>query len=420
MRFVQNVVPARFDAFSAAHPLNHYSKMSAFIGLSYPEYYAGDLLGVEDDVGRLIANAVMLHKKTAVPPGQFSYCQYGFNLDIEDRELIRFFAANLKRFAAEKGSFLLRMDFNITRREHYKDGKVKEDGFDHEYVTELLQEEGFTHLGYNYGYSGNWMSRYTYRLDLHQPWKDVLKGIKRCGTYTTKNEQRRVRVRPGTIEELPVLVESENELSQKLGFRPKEISWFRRLWRTYAPYAHYYIVETNYHEALENLRSLLKENEDHVLIMKDEKKIAQLNKTTEALRKEIAEIEAAGADVNETVPLGAKFIIRIGENVWNVNMYTKKTFLNFRGAFALHRYAIEDMYRNGAGTYDFEGISGSLDPNDEYYGQQDFKKSFGGDFLEFLGEFDAVIDSRKYDLWLRSDRLYRRARRKIRYLLNHR
>lgn len=63
----------------------------------------------------------------------------------------------------------------------------------------------------------------------------------------------------------------------------------------------------------------------------------------------------------------------------------KKTLMNFRAAFALHRYAIEDLYNQGAKTYDFEGISGSLDPNDEYYGQQDFKKSFGGDFLEFLG-----------------------------------
>ena len=92
--------------------------------------------------------------------------------------------------------------------------------------------------------------------------------------------------------------------------------------------------------------------------------------------------------------------------------------MNFRGAFALHRYAIEDLKNLGAETYDFEGISGSLDEKDEYHGQQEFKKSFGGDFLEFLGEFDAVLDEGKYQRWRKSDQLYRRIRRKVRYIVN--
>ena len=53
-----------------------------------------------------------------------------------------------------------------------------------------------------------------------------------------------------------------------------------------------------------------------------------------------------------------------------------------------------------------------------HYGQQDFKKSFGGDFLEFLGEFDAVFDQKKYDLWFKTDHMYRRVRRKLRYIFN--
>lgn len=418
MRFVENVEKERFDAFMIAHPLNHYSKTSPFIELQKDEYHRGWLLGVEDDNGSLIAGAVMLEKKTAVPFGRFCYCQYGFNLDIGNRELISFFARNLKEFAKKQGAFLLRMDFNITRLEHEKDGTLKMGGFNHEYVTQLLCDEGFTHLGYNYGYSGNWMSRYTYRLDLDRPLKDILKGIKRCSTYANKNEERCVRVRPGTIEELGILVDSEQELSEKLGFKPKDTAWFRKLWRTYAPYVHYYIVETNYHQAKLNLMQKIAENEKKLAVMKDEKKMDPLIKSNAAMQKEIREIEEGGYDRDETVPLGAKFIIMMGPNVWNVNMYTTKTLMNFRGAFALHRYAIEDVWKLGAKTYDFEGISGSLDPNDEYYGQQDFKKSFGGDFLEFLGEFDAVLNRPMYLAWLKSDRLYRRVRRKVRYIFN--
>lgn len=418
MKFVADVDPERFDAFAIASPWNHYSKTSRFIAFKQPEFRSGDLLGVEDDQGNLIATAVMLHHRTIVPRGQYSYCQYGFNLDIENRELVRYFAEQLSSYARAKGSIFLRMDFNLTRREHEKSGKVMESGFNHEYLTEILQQCGFHHLGYNYGYSGNWMSRYTERLDLNRPWNEVLKGIKRCSTLTAKNEQRDVRVEKAGRDQLNILAMSQGQLSRRLGFKPKSLSYFEHMWDCYEPYMHYYVVTANYHQAKLNLIAACEDDEKHLAIMKDPKKMEALRKNMDAMRREIAEIEERGLDQDSRVPLGAKLIIMQGVNVWNVNMYTVKTLMNFRGAFALHRYAIEDLYQQGAKTYDFEGISGSLDPSDEYYGQQEFKKSFGGDFLEFLGEFDAVFDEKGYREWAKYDHLYRRIRRKARYLAN--
>lgn len=418
MKFVCDVSREKFDAFAIRSEWNHYSKTSPFIALSKPAYHSGHLLGVEDDEGNLIASAVMLFKKTVVPFGCFAYCQYGFNLDIENRELISFFAEQLKQYAGEQGAFFLRIDPNITRRQHEKNGELTPDGFDHEYVTELLSKAGYHHLGYNYGYSGNWMSRYTYRLNLEQPWSVICKGIKRYSTLSVRNQERCVEVRKGSKAELNYLVLSEIELSRQRGFRPKTVDWFEKIWDAYEPYVHYYIVTTNYHQAKCNLQSKLAEQKEKIKTLRDQNKIDPVQKQIAALEKEIQAIEDGGYDHDQTVVLGAKLILMQGVNVWNVNMYTTKALPNFRAAFALHCHAIEDLYGQGAKTYDFEGISGSLDPKDEYYGQQDFKKSFGGDFLEFLGEFDAVMNERKYRLWHSTDTLYRRVRRKIYYLMN--
>ena len=419
MKFITNVDKDRFNEFAINCPLNHYSKTSYFIDFKYPEYQKGDLLGVEDDNGNLIATAVMLHKKCKLPLMQYSYIQYGFNLDIENKELISFFSNALKEYAKEKGSAFLRMDFNITRLEHEKNGKVKEGGFNHEYITDILNENGYTHLGYNYGYSGNWMSRYTYRLDLDKPWNEVKKGIKRYSTYLNKNEQRAVRVHKASIDELNVLVDSQKELSEKLGFKPKDQDYFKKLWEIYGDAVHYYVVTTNYHEARCNLQKEIDSQKEHIKLLKDQNRIDLANKTITAMEKEIAEIDEKGLDKDKEEVLGAKFIIKQGVNVWNVNMYTVKTLLNFRGAFALHAYAIEDLYKLGAKTYDFEGISGSMDPKDEFYGQSDFKKSFGGDFLEFLGEFDAVLNERKYKEWKKTTWFISHSRRRLRYMFFH-
>lgn len=420
MKFVVNVDAKRFDDFAIHHPLNHYSKTSPFIAFKKPEYFSGDLLGVEDEEGKLIASAVMLHKKWFFPALQFSYIQYGFNLDINNSELIRFFAKHLMQYAKERGSAFLRMDFNITRLEHDKDGTIVPDGFNHEYITEILQEEGFVHLGYNYGYSGNWMSRFTYRLDMHdKSLSQIQKGIKRFSTYHNKNLVRDVRVTRATYEDLPILVDSQQELSQKLGFKPQDLSYFQKLWKSYPDSVFYYVVSVNFHHSITLLENEIQSLQEKQNAMKDENKKATIQKQIDATIKEIKEIQESGYDKDEWIPLGAKFILQQGENVWNVNMYTKKTFLNFRTAFALHDYAIEDRYQDGARTYDFEGISGSMDPKDEYYGQTDFKKSFGGDYLEFLGEFDAIFMPKKYEAWKKASRLYSRIRRKLRYLRYH-
>ena len=413
MKFITDVSAERFDAFAIACSWNHYSKTSRFPALVKAAFSDHHLLGVEDENGNLLASAVMLFQKTKMSLGKFAYCQYGFNLDIENRALIHFFASHLRSYAQEQGAFFLRLDSNITRLEHKPDGEIVSEGFNHEYVTAILQEEGFMHLGYNYGYSGNWMSRFTYRIDMHKPLAAVLKGIKRCSALQNKNALRDVRVRYGARDELCYLVQAEDMLSQKRGFKPKDLAWFERQWDCYAPFVHYYIVETNFHRAKMNLQKKIAEENEHLAALKDEQKKATIQKQIDALQKEIAEIEQGGYDQDRDVVLGAKFIIMMGENVWNVNMYTIKTLLNFRGAFALHRFAIEDLYKKGAGTYDFEGVSGSFDPHDAYYGLTDFKKSFGGDFLEFLGEFDAVLNPRKYHFWKWWDHVRRALRRRV-------
>ncbi|EFC05404.1 FemAB family protein [Bulleidia extructa W1219] len=413
MRFIEGVKAERFDTFAVNDPLNHYSKTSPFIQLAKLNgYQSGDLLGVEDEQGHLMATAVMVHKKYRLINLQYSYCQYGFNGDFENRKLMHFLIHHLKNFAQKKGSCFLRMDPNITRLEHEKDGKIKEGGFNHEWFTEFLKEQGFRHLGYNYGYSGNWMSRFTYVKNLDLDWNGCLKSIKRQANYSTKNEERFVKVRQGSKEDLWILVRAEKELAKKLGFIPKSEEYFAKFWDIYEPYAHFYVVKTNYHQAKLSLQTQLEQAKNHLLEIKDAHKLEVETKHIEALEKEIQEIEQGGYDQDEEAYLGAKFILRQGTKVWNVNMYTNKTLMNFRSAFALHMRAMKDVYDQGAKSYDFEGVVGTNDPKDPLYGQQNFKKSFGGDFLEFIGEFDCVFNEKKYGFWKKYDHLWRGLRRR--------
>lgn len=420
MKFLTSVPADKFDEFAFNNDLNHYSKTSSFISLAKLNGYTdGNLLGVENEQGKLLATVVMVHKKYAFLPLQYSYCQYGFNADYKNHELMLFLIENLCAYARKKGSFFLRIDPNIPRLEHEKDGQIKVGGFNNEWFTTFLIDKGFHHLGYNYGYSGNWMSRFTYIKNLDMPWSACLKSIKRQANYNMKNIERHVEVLKGTKSDLHVLVDAQKELAMKLGFFPKKISYFQKFWDIYEPYVSFYIVKTNYHQAKLELEKQLRSAQKHILEVKDQNKVDITKKHIISLEKEIEEIRKQNLDYDKDVYLGAKFIIQQADKVWNVNMYTKKSLLNFRAAFALHMKALEEVYKKQAKTYDFEGIVGTNDPHDPMYGQQNFKKSFGGDYIEYLGEFDYVYNPRKYFLWCKLDHLYRAIRRRLAKLLLH-
>ena len=93
--------------------------------------------------------------------------------------------------------------------------------YDHRYIRDHLIKDGFMHLGYNYGYSGNWLSRYTYVLDLKPDLDVILKGIKNYSNHNKKNELRDIRVTKGTRLDLVHLYQAQLVLAKKEKFIPK-------------------------------------------------------------------------------------------------------------------------------------------------------------------------------------------------------
>jgi lipid II:glycine glycyltransferase (peptidoglycan interpeptide bridge formation enzyme) len=74
---------------------------------------------------------------------------------------------------------------------------------------------------------------------------------------------------------------------------------------------------------------------------------------------------------------------------------------------------IEWAKENGCTIYDFRGVSGDLNPKNPLYGLYRFKKGFGGEFTEFIGEYDLPFSKPLYFLWEKGIPLYREARRKM-------
>ncbi|MBR6113180.1 MAG: peptidoglycan bridge formation glycyltransferase FemA/FemB family protein, partial [Bacilli bacterium] len=62
---------------------------------------------------------------------------------------------------------------------------------------------------------------------------------------------------------------------------------------------------------------------------------------------------------------------------------------------------IKDAYDNGYKVIDFFGTSGNPNPpkDNPIYGIHNFKKRLGGEYTEFIGEYDLIINKFMYRLY---------------------
>ena len=66
--------------------------------------------------------------------------------------------------------------------------------------------------------------------------------------------------------------------------------------------------------------------------------------------------------------------------------------MEFQSAYTVHfegmKYAIEHQYDR----YNFCGITGVFDEKNPLYGLYSFKRDFGGQVVEYIGEFDLIVN----------------------------
>lgn len=80
--------------------------------------------------------------------------------------------------------------------------------------------------------------------------------------------------------------------------------------------------------------------------------------------------------------------IQYGDKVWYLYGASSNNYRNLMPNYLLQWRMIEWAIENNCRIYDFRGISGDLSENNPLFGLYRFKKGFGGELVEFAGEFE--------------------------------
>lgn len=94
----------------------------------------------------------------------------------------------------------------------------------------------------------------------------------------------------------------------------------------------------------------------------------------------------------EGKPIAGTIAVLYGDKVWYLYGASSNQYRNVMPNYLLQWEMIKWSIESGCKIYDFRGVSGDLDENNPLYGLYRFKKGFNGEFTEFVGEMDLVIN----------------------------
>ena len=396
----QRVITDReLDSFVAKSPFVHYMKTSAWgrfkqqtEGLSYTclGYFDANIICA---TAMVLRGSFLGHSYLYVPKGP---C-----LDYEEPSLREEVFSLLKTYAMEQNVQFLRTDPNVIRRSHLITGEVTDD-INNEAVTEQLIQLGYRHRGYNYAYDGSWSNRYTLIIDLRKPAEEIRNGFsKPRKTSLNRHLVNGVETRPGTAADLDALMEFERMLSEQDGFRPHTKEFFTALLDCFGMYARLYVTEISLEQMIVGIEQEL-----------NSRKYRKDPEARQAKENELVHARELYLKYGASLPIACGLFLYYGNMSWDLYTYNHKEFNFIKPVDNLHWFAIRDMKALGVEQYDMCGFSGVTTKDDPEYGLYAYKRSFGPEYIEQIGEFDYVLKESAYRRFRREKALEVRARHK--------
>lgn len=373
-------------------------------------------LGLINDHKEIIASALLLQKKLPLHYSYF-YSPRGFVLNYEDENIVNVMTKEIAKFVKAKKGIFVKIDPDIIRKSvNYKEEEnpLKQDP---EKIFKILKKSGFKHLGFTKNFETS-QPRYTFRIDLNQSMEEI-------ESHFSKTTKQRIHksiklgttVEIGTEKQIEEFYHLMTLTEERKDFVSYKKEYYKELYQIFNEENKMtlFLGKVNITNILESLnkqkteiKEKLKEFPEENLSKSAKSKQKELEKEAKKIEEDIEKYKQAKQKYGEELTLSAHMIIEYGDKAWvlyagNHNILTE-TYVNYHTYLEHLKFCKE----RGLKIYDQFGTIGDLRKENSRIGLHEFKKKFGGDYIEFLGEFDYITNQPMYFIFTKLVPFYRK------------
>lgn len=402
-----------FTTFETNHPYGSFYQTVGWGKLKQRNGWKYYLVGLKDQ-DEIVAGALLLEKKL---PCNFSfiYSPRGFLIDYANKELLKTFTDEIKKFVQKEGAIFVKIDPYVPLRERDLDGKIVEGGFHHENMIENLKNLGYRYQGENLNME-DLQPRFAFALDLEGKTIDeIMKGMEsKTRQLIHKNEKNGIITREITIDEVDKFKEVMQHTADRRGFIDRPLSYYRHMLEGLKDGAKIILAEIDLEDYQEKVKKEIETSENTIkekeAALKDpnkkinpdktKKKIEQEQANVKRLTKKLEEAQELYQKHGKVLTLGGIIFMIHGSEILSLFGGSYEEYKDFLSPYSTYFHMIKYGVEHGYKKYNFYGISGDFaNKKSELYGLYDLKRGFGGHVEEYLGEFDLVIKPFMYHVY---------------------
>ncbi len=415
MNFIENIEKERYEEFVKKHPKSHFLQSYAWGEFAKEEKnLTPHYVGLENDKHQLVAATLLLEKH--LPLGySYLYAPRGYVINFKDYELLKTFTEEIKKYAKKKKAIFVKIDPDIIYHEENCNQEVIIEKDDQAYQS--LKKLGYRHLGFTKNFE-TMQPRYSFRIDLTKPWEEVEKNFSKTTKQRIKKaEDLLVDVKIGTDKDINTFYQLMILTETRKDFVTHNEKYYQSLYKIWNQdnECNLFLGSVDLDKIIKKQTELKQEITEeltkfnHENLSKSEKsKKNELEKRKDKLETDIQKYQQAQKEYGTNITLSAHFIIEYGDKAWvlyagNHNILTD-TYTNYK----TYEQHIKYYYDKKIKTYDQFGTIGDLRKENPLLGLHEFKKKFGGNYVEFTGEFDLVLNKPMYFVFTKLVPLYRK------------
>lgn len=414
-----NLEKEKYDNFVK----NHKTKSHFLQSLSWGElckvkknltpYY----LGLVDEDNNILASALLLQKH--LPMNYcYLYSPRGFVMDYQDKKLVNEMTKKIVKFAKSKKAIFVKMDPDIIIKDLNYLNEEMPLNYDPKSIFKTIKEIGWKHLGFTKNFETT-QPRYSFRINLNQPIEDIESHFsKTTRQRISKAIKLNTIVEIGTQKDIKEFYHLMTLTETRKDFISYNEDYYETLYEIFngnkSSKATLFLGKVDLNKTIKSIEENLKNVNNQISILpidnlskSAKNKLKELTRQKENYTKEIKKFKDYKKEYGNKVTLSSHMIIEYGDKAWvlyagNHNILTE-TYVNYNTYFEHLKYCKE---RN-LNIYDQFGTIGDLSKDNPRLGLHEFKKKFGGDYVEFIGEFDYIINKPLYFIFTKLVPIYR-------------